>query len=101
MKFNDGYTLGSPFGVTRLNRRKLLQKLLAGSRNIRFRDFIRLVEAFGFTHARTTGSHRIYVHSSVPVPLNLQPLDGEAKPYQIKQFLELVEGYNLTMEDDQ
>jgi len=26
-------------------------------------------------------------------------LDGQAKPYQIKQFLNLIERYNLTMEE--
>lgn len=84
-----------------MNRRKLLQKLLSGSRNIRFSDLLRLVEAFGFVHARSSGSHRIYVHPQVPVPLNLQPFNGEAKPYQIKQFLELVEAYDLSMENNE
>lgn len=84
-----------------MNRRRLFQKLLSGSRNIRFNDFLRVVEAFGFVHHRTTGSHRIYVHPNVHAPLNLQPFDGEAKPYQIKQFLELVEAYDLSMEDQE
>ncbi len=84
-----------------MNRRKLFLRLLSGSRNIRFSDLPRLVEAFGFIHARTTGSHRIYIHPNVPVPLNLQPFNGEAKPYQIRQFLELVEAYNLSMEDEE
>jgi hypothetical protein len=32
--------------------------------------------------------------------VNLQDVDGKAKPYQIRQFLRLVERYNLTMEDE-
>jgi hypothetical protein len=45
-----------------------------------------------------SGSHHIYRHSEVPRPLSLQPRNGEAKPYQIAQFLDIVEEYKLTME---
>lgn len=76
-------------------------KALVRLRNVRFADLIRLVEAFGFTNVRTSGSHRIYVQPQVPTPLNLQPYNGEAKPYQIQQFLELIEAYNLSMEDSE
>lgn len=31
--------------------------------------------------------------------LNLQNHKGQVKPYQIRQFLQLVEQYNLTLED--
>ena len=31
--------------------------------------------------------------------LNLQNVGGEAKPYQIRQFLRLLERYNVIMED--
>ena len=30
----------------------------------------------------------------------MQSVRGEAKPYQIRQFLRLVERYNLKLEDD-
>jgi predicted RNA binding protein YcfA (HicA-like mRNA interferase family) len=45
-----------------MNKRKLLQKVLAGSKNIRFTEMLRLAEAFGFTLSRTEGSHHIMVH---------------------------------------
>jgi len=32
--------------------------------------------------------------------VNLQDVNGEAKPYQIRQFLRLVERYNLRLEDE-
>jgi hypothetical protein len=32
--------------------------------------------------------------------LNLQNVKGEAKPYQIRQFLRLVERYNLSLRED-
>ena len=72
---------------------------MAGSRNIRLADFTALVEAFGFQLARTRGSHHIYQHPAVPEILNLQDFGGQTKPYQLRQFLQLVEKYNLTLEE--
>ncbi len=80
--------------------RKTWKRIAAGSRNIAFDDFARLVEAFGFRHRRTSGSHRIYSHPGVPRPLSLQPRNGDAKSYQIAQFLELVEEFGLTLEGE-
>ncbi len=36
---------------------------------------------------------------NVPEALNLQPEDGQAKPYQIRQLLKLVEEHELSLED--
>ena len=47
---------------------------------------------------RTPGSHRIYSHPAIPELINLQELNGQAKPYQIRQALRLIERYNLTLE---
>lgn len=65
----------------------------------KFSDFERVLLAFGFRHDRTKGSHRIYIHPDVPRPLSVQPRGGEAKPYQIRQFLDMVEEYGLTLSD--
>jgi predicted RNA binding protein YcfA (HicA-like mRNA interferase family) len=81
-------------------RRRLLQKLLSGSKNIRFSEAVACAEAFGFRLSRIHGSHHIYVHPNVPELLNLQNVNGQAKPYQIKQLLRLIERYNLAMEDE-
>ncbi len=83
-----------------MNKRKILQKALQGSKNIRFSDMVRLVEAFGFRLSRVRGSHHIFVHPDLAELLNLQEVDGKAKPYQIRQFLRLIERYNVRMEDD-
>ena len=53
-------------------KRKILQKILAGSKNIRFSDMIELVEGFGFRLSRTDGSHHIFVHPDIPELVNLQ-----------------------------
>ena len=83
-----------------MNPKKLLGSILAGSRNIRFRDFVGLVKAFGFHLDRTDGSHQIYIHPDLPELVNLQEVKGQVKPYQIRQFLKLVERYHLRLEDD-
>ena len=84
-----------------MNRRRLLRKLTSGSlRNVGFSDLRNLIEGFGFRLDRVTGSHHIFVHPDIPELVNLQEVKGEAKPYQIRQFLRLVERYNLRMEEE-
>jgi len=80
-------------------KKKILEKVLAGSKNIPFNDFILLVEGFGFYLSRVSGSHHIFTHSKVKELVNLQNVKGQVKPYQIKQFMELVEKYNLHLEE--
>lgn len=81
-------------------KRKLIQKILSSSKNIRFSDAQTAVEAFGFQLSRVRGSHHIYIHPDVPELINLQNVNGQAKPYQIKQFFEIVERYDLQLEDE-
>ena len=61
----------------------------------------RLAEGFGFRLERVSGSHHIYAHPSIPELVNLQEVDGRAKPYQVRQFLRLIERHALTLEDDE
>jgi predicted RNA binding protein YcfA (HicA-like mRNA interferase family) len=75
---------------------KLYQQLIAStSRSISFRDFERLLLAFGFELDRTSGSHRQYVHPDIPRAFPVQPQGKDAKRYQVREFLELVERYGL------
>jgi predicted RNA binding protein YcfA (HicA-like mRNA interferase family) len=77
--------------------RKLLQKAVSAPQNFRFSDMVTLAEAFGFRLSRKSGSHQMFIHPRVTELLNLQDVRGKAKPYQIRQFLKLVEKYNLEM----
>ena len=82
-----------------MNRRKLLLRLSQGAmQNVRFSEFTSLVEGFGFRLSRTSGSHHVYGHPHVRELVNLQEVRGTAKPYQIRQFLRIVERYNLPLE---
>ena len=83
-----------------MNRKKLLRRLIGGAvQNVSFDDLRNLAEGFGFQRARTAGSHQVFVHPAIPELLNLQDVGGEAKPYQIRQLLRLVERYNLRLEE--
>lgn len=81
--------------------RRLLKRILVAPHNVRFRDLLGLAEALGFRIARVEGSHHILTHSGIPELLNLQDVKGEAKPYQIRQLLHLIERYNLHLEEDE
>ncbi|MGH2971843.1 MAG: type II toxin-antitoxin system HicA family toxin [Gaiellaceae bacterium] len=82
-----------------MDPRRLLARLARGDvANVAFADMRRLVEAFGFELARTSGSHHVFVHPDVRELVNLQDVRGQAKPYQARQFLRLVERYALRME---
>ncbi len=80
-----------------MNKKKLLEKASSGSKNIQFSEMVTLVEAFGFRLSRVNGSHHIFVHPNVREIVNLQEVNGKAKPYQIRQFLQLVERYDLKL----
>ena len=84
-----------------MNRKKILQKILAGSKNIRFSDMVNLVQGFGFTLSRTDGSHHIFTRPDIPELVNLQNIKDQAKPYQIRQFLKLVETHNLKLKENE
>ena len=82
-----------------MNNRKLLQKIAGGAvQNVSFADMLGLVYGYGFRMLRISGSHHILGHPGITEQLNLQDVGGEAKPYQIRQFLRLVKRYNLTLE---
>ena len=70
----------SPAAATATNREIDPVGVLGGSRNVRFADMQSLVEAFGFTLARVSGSHHIFSHPDVPELVNLQEVGGQAKP---------------------
>lgn len=82
-----------------MNRKKLLKKILSDSKDVAFNDMVSLVQGFGFRFARQEGSHQIFVHSDIPELINLHNVKGQAKPYQVRQILKLVERYDLKLED--
>ena len=76
---------------------ELLQQAIRSPASLRFGEMVRLAEAFGFREARRQGSHHIFVRADVKDLVNIQDVHGMAKPYQVRQFLKLVERYNLRL----
>ena len=83
-----------------VKKSKILRKILSGSKNVRFTELTTLIEGFGFSLARISGSHHIYTHPEVPQAISVQrDENGQAKPYQMKQFTKLIEKYALHLEE--
>ena len=77
---------------------KLYDRVRSGS-TPRFAELQMLAGAFGFQLVRVAGSHHIYRHPEVRSSLNLQPHGSEAKAYQVRQFLAMIDENDLTLED--
>ncbi len=83
-----------------MNSRALLRRLAGGNlANIRSDDLRRLLGDLGFERVRMRGSHEIYAHPAIAELVNLQDVHGQAKPYQLRQLLRLIERYDLQLEE--
>jgi hypothetical protein len=84
-----------------MNRKKLLARLSRGQLcNVAFSDIVDLVRGFGFEIVRIRGSHHIFHRPGVSEMLNLQEVNGGAKPYQVRQLLRIVERHDLRLEEE-
>jgi len=87
-------------GFEAMSRKKLLGRIRQGSLcNIKFGNLLKLAEGFGFELRRVSGSHHILYHPGISRILSLQPAGSDAKPYQIREFLDIVEEYGLDLEE--
>ena len=82
-----------------MNKRKFLQRIIQNQNNIKFNEFVILIESFDFTLDRVSGSYHIFKHLDVSVIINLQKVKDEVKPYQVRQLLKIIEKYNLNLND--
>lgn len=76
--------------------KKLLLQLLRGASdaNTPFDELCRLLKNLGFAE-RIRGSHHIFTKEGIQEILNLQPKEGKAKPYQVKQVRRVIVKYKL------
>jgi hypothetical protein len=75
---------------------KTLERVLRGTSdaNIDFTDLCSLMTTLGFAE-RIRGDHHIFSRDGVEEILNLQPRDGKAKPYQVRQVRGVIVRYKL------
>lgn len=68
--------------------------------NLSFDEIVNLLIALGFS-LRVNGSHHIFTRNDVEEILNLQPKNGQAKAYQVKQVRELIIKYGLNAKSNE
>jgi HicA toxin of bacterial toxin-antitoxin, len=75
---------------------KTLNRILRGTSDakISFDELCSLLAHMGFVE-RIRGDHHIFTRDDVPEILNLQPRDGQAKPYQVKQVRRVIVAHGL------
>jgi hypothetical protein len=80
---------------------KLLDVIVRGTSDasIRFDKLCGLRKHLGFVE-RVRGSHHIFTKDGVEEILNLQPRNGLAKPYQVRQVRNIVLKYRLAGDAD-
>jgi hypothetical protein len=80
---------------TRMDRKEIYEKLKRSPANIRFEDICKNAIDFGFKFRGGKGSHRIFTRPGIKEMLNFQDVRGMCKPYQVRQFITVIEKYNL------
>jgi hypothetical protein len=76
------------------------EKLLERLRDFRrdqgwdFDELCRLLQRLGF-EMRISGSHHFFSKAGLREKINLQPLHGRAKPYQVRQAPEILQANHL------
>ncbi len=78
-----------------MDKQELLEELKANPKKVRFVRVCKIAEALGFQTRRSSGSHRVFFREGVREILNFQNEDGWAKPSQVKQFIKIIEKYEL------
>jgi len=78
-----------------MSKKEIYKKFKENPKNVRFEELCKAAELFGFKLRGGKGSHRIFVRKGIREMLNFQNVGGEAKPYQVSQFIRIIEKYNL------
>lgn len=75
---------------------KLYMRVASAPATARFEDVVSLAEAEGFVLKRRHGSHLVLRHSEKSwLRLTLQPDQGQAKEYQVKDLLSKIDHERL------
>lgn len=79
---------------------KLFTRIKNNPQNVRFEEICKLAGYFGFKYKGGKGSHKVYSKKGIPEILNFQNVRGKVKPYQVRQFLRIIEDYNLAFKEE-
>ena len=81
-----------------MDKKEIYKNLKQSPHNVRFDEIFGMAEVFGFKFKGGKGSHRVFVRAGITEIMNFQNVKGKVKPYQIKQFLKIIEKYGLAEE---
>ena len=81
-----------------MDKREIYEKLKRNPVNVRFEEICNIAKLFGFKFRGGKDSHKIFVRGGIREMLNFQEVKGKAKSYQVKQFIKIIEKYNLLEE---
>ena len=77
-------------------RQKLIIRILCGAKDndIPFEEVCGLLRGLGFS-LRINGSHHVFYQDKIEEIIDIQPKNGKAKPYQVKQIRQIIIKYKL------
>jgi hypothetical protein len=81
-------------------QRDQLLKAARHDQKTRYNEFKMLLENFGFRLASMNRLHNIFSHPKVPELINVQNINGEIRPFQVKQVINLMYKYQLRAKDE-
>ncbi len=79
-----------------MNPHKTLESILRGTSdyNIRFNELTGMLRSMGFSE-RVRSSHHMYSKTGIREIIDLQPENGMAKAYQVRQVRKIILHYEL------
>jgi predicted RNA binding protein YcfA (HicA-like mRNA interferase family) len=75
--------------------KELYEKAHRNPASLKFSEACTLAEGVGFRLDRVHGSHNIFVHSNPKCLLNVQEVRRQAKAYQVRQLLKMIDEFKL------
>lgn len=74
---------------------KEIERMRKNPKNVSYNTFIRVTKELGFIHRQGKGSHEVMGKPGIERLVVIQRTKGKIKQYQVKQFLKLIENYNM------
>lgn len=62
---------------------------------MKFQEMVNFLESLNFKRISKGTSHEIYKREGIAEKANIQDKNGEVKPYQVEQVINLIDKYKL------
>lgn len=82
-----------------MNAHKILARAQRSPSGVRFAELVILFEALGILLDRINGSRDDSTHARVTEFVNIQSVHAQARPYQVRQVLALIERNDLRIRE--